>query len=127
MRKAGASEAEFPTEISHWKYAKFSVRNAEIQQGVVRARRIEAYAPQPGDIVHVNRNDGKVTFDRILARSYFSESGIVVDIAPGKALIVMGNQEPCGNVGTEELALADSGLLIQRERNPIIAVIEVLK
>jgi hypothetical protein len=127
MRTAGASETEFPTELSHSKYAQFAVRNADIEQGVVWARRIEAYAPQPGDIVHVNRNDGKVTFDRILAGSYFSESGIVIDIAPGKALIVMGNQEPCGNVGTKELALADSGLLIQRARNPFIAVIEVLK
>jgi hypothetical protein len=127
MRTAGISETEFPTELSHSKYAKFALRNADTEQGVVRARRIEAYAPQPGDIVHVNRNNRKVTFDRILSGSYFSESGIVVDVAPSKALIVMGNQEPCGNVGTEELALAESGLLIQRERNPIIAVIEVLK
>jgi hypothetical protein len=127
MRKAGASEAEFPPEISHWKYAQFSVRNAEMQQGVVRARCIEAYAPQSGDIVHVNRNNGKMRFDHILAGGYFSESGVVVDIVPGKARIVMGNQEPCGNVGTEDLALADSGLLIQRDRNPLIAVIEVLK
>jgi len=127
MRKAGASETEFPPEISLWKYAQFSARNAETQQGVVRARRMEAYAPQPGDIVHVNRNNGKVKFDHILVGGYFSESGVVVDIVPGKALIVMGNQEPCGNVGTEELALTDSGLLIQRGRNPLIAVIEVLK
>jgi hypothetical protein len=127
MRTAGASEAEFPPQLSHSKYAQFAVRNAETEQGVFRARRIEAYAPQPGDIVHVNRNNGKVKFDHILVGGYFSESGIVVDIAPGKALIVMGNQEPCGNVGTEELALTDSGLLIQRGRNPFIAVIEVLK
>jgi hypothetical protein len=127
MRTAGASEAEFPPELSHSKYAKFSLRNADTEQGVVRARRIEAYAPQPGDILHMNRNNGKVTFDRILAGGYFSESGVVIDIVSGKALIVMGNQEPCGNVGTEELALADSGILIQRNRNPLIAVIEVLK
>jgi hypothetical protein len=91
MRKAGASEAEFPTKISHWKYAQFSVRNAEIQQGMVRARRIEAYAPQSGDIVHVNRTNGKVRFDRIFAGGYLSESGVVVDIVPGKARIVTGN------------------------------------
>ncbi|MDH2351558.1 DUF2272 domain-containing protein [Bradyrhizobium sp. SSUT18] len=127
MRTAGASEAEFPTALSHSKYAQFAVQNADAEQGAFQARRIEAYAPQLGDILHVNRNNGKVTFDRILAGSYFSESGIVIDIVPRKALIVMGNQEPCGNVGTEELALADSGLLIQRGRNPLIAVIEVLK
>jgi hypothetical protein len=127
MRTAGASESEFPTELSHSRYAQFAVRNSDAEQGVVRARRIEAYAPRLGDILHVNRNNGKVTFDRILAGGYFSESGIVIDIAPDKAFIVMGNQEPCGNVGTEELALADSGLLIQRNRNSLIAVIEVLK
>jgi len=33
-------------------------------------------------------------------RLYHSESAIVIDIAPGKVLIVMGNQEPCGNVDT---------------------------
>ncbi|MDH2348709.1 DUF2272 domain-containing protein [Bradyrhizobium sp. SSUT77] len=127
MRTAGASEAEFPTELSHSKYAQFAVRNADTAQGLVRARRIEIYAPQLGDILHVNRSDGKVTFDRILAGSYISESGVVIDIAPGKAFIVMGNQEPCGNVGTEELDLAASGILVQRGRNPLVAVIEVLK
>lgn len=103
------------------------MRNADAEQGVVRARRIGAYAPQLGDILHVNRNNGTTTLDRILAGRYLSESGIVTDIVPGKAFIVMGNQEPCGNVGTEELTLTDSGLLIQRRHNPFIAVIEVLK
>jgi hypothetical protein len=127
MRTAGATEAEFPSQLSHSKYARFALRNAEIEQGVFRARRIETYAPEPGDIVHVNRDNGKVNFDRIRVGGYFSESGIIVDIVPGKGLVVMGNQEPCGNVGIEELALTDSGLLIQRGRNPFIAVIEVLK
>jgi len=51
-----------------------------------------------------------VDYDRIRAGGYNSESGIVVDILPNKAVIVMGNQEPRGNVGTEALTLADSGL-----------------
>jgi hypothetical protein len=127
MRKAGATEAEFPWRLRHSEYAQVALQNAEHEEGLFRARRIEAYAPQPGDIVHVNRDDGKVNFDRIRAGNYYSESGIVVDIAPGKALIVMGNQGSCGNVGTEELVLTDAGLLGQRVRNPFIAVIEVLK
>ena len=118
MRKAGAAEVEFPWRLSHWEYTQFALQNAEHERGMVRARRIEVYAPQPGDIVHVNRDDGKVNFDRIRAGGYPSESGIVIDIAPGKALIVMGNQEPCGNIGTEELVLTDAGLLAQRARNP---------
>ena len=113
-----AAEAEFQWRLSHWEYAQFALQNAEHERGMVRARRIEVYAPQPGDIVHVNRDDGKVNFDRIRAGGYTSESGIVIDIAPGKALIVMGNQEPCGNIGTEELVLTEAGLLAQRARNP---------
>jgi hypothetical protein len=127
MRKAGTTEVEFPWRLSHSEYAQFALQNAEHGEGIVRARRIEIYPPQPGDIVHVNRDDGKVNFDRIGAGEYHSESGIVIEIAAGKALIVMGNQEPCGNVGAEELLLTDAGLLAQRARNPFIAVIEVLK
>jgi hypothetical protein len=91
------------------------------------ARRIESYAPKPGDLVHVNRDDGTVDYDRISGGPYAAESGIVVESGQGEARIVMGNQEPMGSVGTEKLALDDSGLLIQRGSNPFICVIEVRK
>ena len=61
---------EFPWRLSHWEYTQFALQNAEHERGMVRARRIEVYAPQPGDIVHVNRDDGKVNFDRIRAGGY---------------------------------------------------------
>ena len=110
MRTAGASEAQFPAQISHSEYAKRAFSGAENCEGLFQARRVESYAPQPGDVIHLNRDGGKVDYDRIRAGGYNSESGIVVDILPNKAVIVMGNQEPRGNVGTEALTLADSGL-----------------
>src|SRR6266702_2839197 len=118
MRKAGATEAEFPWRLNHSEYARFALQNAEHEEGIVRARRFEVYAPQPGDIVHVSPDNGQVNFDRIRAGRYNSESGIVIHIAPGTALIVTGNQGTCGNVGAEELMLTDAGLLAQRAQNP---------
>jgi hypothetical protein len=127
MCTAGASKTEFRPTAGHCVYARQALRNAEQEEGPFRARRVESYAPKVGDVIHVNRDDGKVDYDQARHGSYHAESGIVVDIRPGEALIVMGNQEPAGNVGTEKLALADSGLLVQRADNPFICVIEVLK
>jgi hypothetical protein len=125
MRTAGASETDFPATAGHWQYASRALKSA----GLFRARRVESYAPQLGDVIHVNRDDGKVDYDRVRngPHPYAAESGIVVETRQGEALIVMGNQEPAGNVGTEKLALDDSGLLVQRTKNPFICVIEVLK
>jgi hypothetical protein len=127
MRAAGASATEFPAVAAHCQYAELAVRNFENEEGLFWAMRIDSYAPQPGDLVHVNRDGGEVNYDRISAGPYVAESGIVVGLSQGEALIVMGNQEPLGNIGTEKLALDKSGLLIQRARNPFICVIEVWK
>ncbi|SRR6266849_2590031 len=127
MCAAGASATEFPAVAGHWQYAAFAARNVEAGTGLFWARRIEDYAPQPGDLVHFNRDGGTVDYDGICAGSYKGESGIVVARDGGEALIVVGNQEPPGNVGTERLALDESGLLIQRDSNPFICVIEVRK
>jgi hypothetical protein len=127
MRAAGASREEFPETAAHWEYAALALKNAENGEGLFWARRIEHYAPKPGDIVHVNRADGKVTYDQIGNGHYRAESGFVIEVGVKEALIVMGNQEPRGNVGTEKLALTTSGLLVQRTKDPFICVIEVLK
>jgi len=127
MRTAGASATEFPAVAAHWQYAELAKRNVEKGEGLFWARRIESYAPQPGDIVHVNRDHGELDYDRISDGPYVAESGIVVGLGQGEASIVMGNQEPLGNIGAEKLDLDQSGLLIQRARNPFICVIEVRK
>jgi hypothetical protein len=77
----------------------------------------------------VNRDHGRIDFDRIRTGPfpYPAESGRVVELRQGEALIVMGNQPPRGTTGTESLVLDDSGLLVQRTTNPFICVIEVLK
>jgi hypothetical protein len=129
MRAAGASATEFPAVAGHWQYAKRALHNAEHSEGYFWARTIDSYELQPGDVVHVNRDDRRIDYNRLRngPYPYPAESGIVVDILQGEALIVMGNQEPRGNVGTEKLALTLSGLPIQRSTNPIICLIEVLK
>jgi hypothetical protein len=129
VRTAGASETEFPSAAAHWQYASRALKAAELGKGLFRARPIESYSPTTGDIIHVNRDHGTIDFDRLRNGPfpYPAESGIVVDVKQAEALIVMGNQEPAGTVGTEKLALAHSGLLVQRTDNPFICVIEVLK
>jgi hypothetical protein len=127
MRTAGASATEFPAAAAHWQYAELAKRNTDYGEGLFWARRIECYAPQPGDIVHVNRDNGEVDYGRISGGPYVAESGIVVGLGQGEALIVMGNQTPLGNIGAEKLDLYPPGLLIQRARNPFICVIEVRK
>jgi hypothetical protein len=128
MRKAGASKEEFAATVAHWEYATRAIRNPS--SGILRARTIDSYAPQVGDIVHVNRDGGTVDYKRAAGPSrYLSESGIVVDVREGdrEVVVVMGNQEPRGTVGTETLASAESGLLLQRALNPIICVLEAVK
>jgi hypothetical protein len=128
MRKAGASPKEFPEQISHAKYAAFALRNAEAERGLFRARRIEAYEPQPGDLIHMNRDGGQMNYDQVANNQYYpAESGVVAEIGRGEAHIVLGNQLPCGNVGMETVALTKSGLLVQRPRDQLICIIEVLK
>ena len=131
LRKAGASEEEFPATSRHWEYARRATQDPIGTEGILRGRTIESYAPQVGDLVHMNRDGGIVGYER--ARSgpypYLAESGIVIHVGESEreALIVMGNQEPRGNVGTEQLVLSDSGLLVQRTKAPFICVLEVLK
>jgi hypothetical protein len=129
IHKAHASEKEFPAVAAHWQYARRAVLAAAAANGMFRGRRIESYAPQLGDLIHVNRNGGQIDYDIVRNGSspYRAESGIVIEVGAKEALIVMGNQEPLGNVGTEKLALDESGFLVQRAKDPFICVIEVLK
>jgi hypothetical protein len=127
MRTAGASATEFPAVASHWQYAAFALRNGEIGAGHFWARRIESYAPQLGDLVHFNRDGRTADFRQIGLGVYPAESGIVVAQDRSEASIIVGNQEPLGNIGHATLALDEKGLLIQRSNDPFICVIEVGK
>ena len=127
MRNAGASEQEFLATAAHCDYAKRAIGKAP--GGILRARTIDSYAPHVGDIVHVNREGGTIDYKRAEGPSrYPAESGIVIEVREGnlEVVIVMGNQEPRGTVGTETLASAESGLLLQRAIDPIICVLEVV-
>jgi hypothetical protein len=129
MRTAGASKEEFPAVVAHWQYAEWAAANAENGSGLFWARRVENYAPVQGDLIHFNRDGGRIDYDWILwgRGGYTGESGIVVGFDNGTAVVVMGNKEPEGNIGLDKVPLTHSGLVLQRNRNPFIAVIEVGK
>ncbi len=79
-----------------------------------RARRIEVYAHSPVISSIVSRDDGKVNFDRIRAGRYNSAKRYRHRISRrAKRSVVMCNQEPRGNVGTEALRVTDVGLSTQ--------------
>ena len=128
MRRAGASKDEFPTAVGHWEYARRALEQADKPDALFRGRSMDTYSPVVGDLIHLNRHGGKVDYNT--ARSgpdpYRAESEIVVDVRDGQVLVVMGNQDPAGNVGTETFQ-TDFGLLVQRSKNPIICIIEVVK
>jgi hypothetical protein len=126
---AGASRSEFAPVAGHAQYARRAKVDAERESGLFRARRLEDYPPQVGDIIHVNRDGGAMTYELLHGETpyYPAESGIVVQAREGSACIVMGNCEPAGNVGMPELVLNSDGKLVQRAKDPIICVIEVLK
>ena len=130
MRQAGASEEEFPTTVGHWTYAKRAIHAADSGNGLFLGRPIASYAPRPGDLVHMNRNGGTVTYEQARnTTGYRAESGIVVetDHATGTAVLVVGNQEPDGNIGRENVRVSENGLIVQRPHDPFICAIEVLK
>lgn len=128
LRSAGASKTEFPIAIAHWQYAECAAQSAANRTGVFWARRIESYAPQIGDLIHFNRNGGRVDYDQICGEHrYEGESGIVISLESRNAVVVVGNLEPAGNVGIEKVSLAASGVLKQREADPFICIIEVRK
>jgi hypothetical protein len=129
MRTAGAPKEEFPAVVGHWQYAEWAAANAKNLSGIFWARRVENYAPVPGDLIHFNRDGGRVDYDWILGGrgGYAGESGIVVGFDDGTAVVVIGNKEPEGNIGLDKVPLTQSGLVLQRNSNPFIAVIEVGK
>jgi hypothetical protein len=128
MRKAGATAEEFPTTEAHSEYV---CRAIEAEPGApFRAHRIEDYAPAPGDIVHFNRDGRRITFERAQEGHYKSESGIVLEMGRNSegrhATLTVGN-DPAGTVARHQIGLTESGLIRQREVDPIICVIEVAK
>jgi hypothetical protein len=124
MRKAGATEAEFPATERHWEYV---VRAVSDQHGQFLARNIESYAPQPGDLVNVSRG-GKITFERARSAHYQGHSGVIVDIAFDKAWFVIGNSRAAASAailpasGRLGFCAKEAGALCLRHRGAKIGL-----
>src|SRR5262245_60439856 len=97
VKAAGAAPAEFKFSPTHAVFVKAAIANADTESGVFRARPVDAYAPKIGDIVHRNRNGGRITYKQARSRSnYESHSAIVVDLVErngAKFAITIGGNE----------------------------------
>src|SRR5262245_256435 len=81
VKTAGATANEFKFSATHAVFVKAAIASADAERGVFRARPIEAYKPKPGDIIHRNRNGGRISYRQARTRSnYESHSAIVVEI-----------------------------------------------
>jgi hypothetical protein len=126
MRKALASEAEFPTATSHWSYAR---RAAATSTGFIVAHPIDKFPLRPGDLLHMNRGRS-ITYAELSSANtgYPGESGIIttVDLQRCRAEMVIGNwPEARGTITLENEALTTIGTVVQRDTDSFICVIEV--
>jgi hypothetical protein len=123
MRNAGASNTEFPPAQAHWEYAQRALQSS----GLFAARRLTDYAPQNGDLLHFNRDGGTTRFEQIQNGHYPADGAIFVELgSDNEARFVLGN-DPNGSVGLQTAAIDSNGFILQRESNPFICIIEVLK
>lgn len=93
MRMAGARDL-FPYAVAHADYinaAALATRNKTTKTSL-RAERIEAYTPQPGDLICTGRDAaGHLHYDDLPAPHFASHCAIVVESATGSLSIIGGN------------------------------------
>jgi hypothetical protein len=88
MRLAGAG-AGFPYSITHSDYINAAARH---DPGVaLTAERIEAYAPQLGDLICLWRGRTPVAFAQLPTGRFPGHCDIVVGIKPGELAVIGGN------------------------------------
>lgn len=130
FKTAGATEKEFAFSETHAVFVKAAIANADAESGVFRARKIDAYKPKVGDLIHRNREGGKITYAQARSRSdYASHSAIVVDLVKSgssRFAVTIGGNE--GNsIRQQRVRLTPTGFVQQTASNPYIAVVEDLK
>jgi len=76
FKTAGASASEFnPAQAT---FVKAAIANKDAGTGGFHAQPIDAYKPKVGDLIHRNRNGGRITYKQAQTRSnYQSHSAIV--------------------------------------------------
>lgn len=104
LKKAGA-ESSWPSTGSHAHYIRWATENRQRRVGHFWARRLNEYAPRPGDLV-CNALVGGVTYDRQPNGNYASHCDIVVDVQPGWIAVIGGN---LSNSVAKRALMTDSG------------------
>lgn len=130
VKTAGAETSEFKFSDTHAVFVKAAIANADGDKGVFRARPIADYSPKLGDLIHFNRQNGRITYAKARQQSsYPSHSAIVVDFAEDGgtryAVTVGGNESD--SVRRARVPLTSQGRVRQRDTNPYICVVETLK
>ncbi|HEY1258474.1 MAG TPA: DUF2272 domain-containing protein [Stellaceae bacterium] len=88
MRLAGAGPS-FPYSATHSDYIDAAARH---DPGVaLTPERVEAYAPQRGDLICLWRGRRQVTFDQLPAGRFPGHCDIVVGMKPGELEVIGGN------------------------------------
>ena len=93
MRIAGAGD-QFPYSAAHVDYINAAREVSLGQQNgmALSAERVDAYAPQPGDLICLGRGrSAAMTFDDLPAPSFPGHCDIVVDVTPGQLTVIGGN------------------------------------
>ena len=130
IKTAGAKATEFKFSPAHSQFVHAAIKNEKNGTGVFRAKQINNYAPNIGDIIHNNRLGN--TFDYAYAAthsSYSSHSAIVVETgvdSSGKYAVTSGGNES-DSVRRKIVRLDANGFIKQRNVNPFICVIQNLK
>jgi hypothetical protein len=130
VMKAGVTHDVFHFSKQHSVYIHRAIARAQaVPQKIYPALDARTYAPEPGDIIHWNREGGELTYaDAAGNPNYSSHCAIVVDVGQddvGPCVITVGGNEG-QSVGRRRLPLkAGSGFLVPREEDPYISIIKM--
>jgi hypothetical protein len=118
MREAGATREQFRFAVNHTAFAHQAIRNAS-NPNAVRGVRIADERPEVGDIIHNNRDGGRLTFEDVRRSGEGkSHSAIVVEIVNdqrGHFAVTVGGNESNG-IRTNDIELTPDGFIKQQGR-----------
>lgn len=121
-RNAGVPEQDLPSTVLHWDYIKHTIKAGANNRFI--SRKINAYAPKPGDLVCAPRGEAFInsmhTFRDLRRGAYHCD--LVVDKRPGEIDVIGGNV--LDRVALAHLKLDEAGRLQPSKARPWMLVIE---
>ncbi len=105
MRAAGARD-RFLYSPLHADYINAAAQGT----GALRTERLEAYAPQPGDLICMSRGSSRaMRYEDLPGPRFYGHCDLVVSAQPGQLSVVGGNVD--GGVTMKHVPTAGSGML----------------